>query len=155
VGDAELLGLLRTACKRHRELTVEAMRGRGVDRHMLGLRLLGLLAGKDAHPLFQHRAWQEPFLLSTSQTPLVQEPSSALNVPMDLSMGGAFGPVCEGGVGVPYFVLPSCMYWNISANGDPDGAPEDTPSARALRFGALVRETLQHLHAAGAAEARL
>lgn len=51
----------------------KAMAMKGVDRHMMGLKLAAVLSGKAPHPFFASPGCSLTWQLSTSQTPLVQE----------------------------------------------------------------------------------
>lgn len=142
----DLVAKLRAACTRHRELTADAMAGRGVDRHMLGMRLAGLMTGRPAADLWGTAAWQAPFELSTSQTPLVQEHVARIKSPEQVSFGGGFGPVCAGGVGVSYFIMGPALYFHVSANGEADPTDEAASArGRVERFQRALRHTLQHV----------
>jgi carnitine O-acetyltransferase len=80
--------LLRKAVEWHTHQTREAMRGRGVDRHLLGLRLLAIEAGMELPALFKDPAYQFGWRLSTSQVPT--RSGSSLG----------FGPVTTDGYGI-------------------------------------------------------
>jgi hypothetical protein len=122
---SELTALLRTAASHHSALTRAAMRGQGVDRHMLGLKLAAVTTGRKVPPFFSDPATHagDKFELSTSQPPLAQEmlQKGAPNFTPDLrwgeqlGMGGGFGPTASPGVGVSYHILPDSVYLHMSA----------------------------------------
>uniref|UniRef100_A0A1I8FMV8 Carn_acyltransf domain-containing protein n=1 Tax=Macrostomum lignano TaxID=282301 RepID=A0A1I8FMV8_9PLAT len=61
----------RVACQAHSLLTAQAVAGQGIDRHLLGLRLIAKEHGLPQHPLFDSGAFRraQHFQLSTSQVP--------------------------------------------------------------------------------------
>jgi len=84
-----------------------------------------------------------------------------LELPACASLGGGFGPTAVPGIGVSYFILPSTLYFHVSATA-PDAddgdalsklAPMyravarsgsvDAPQRLAVAFAGLVRESLQ------------
>lgn len=124
-----LMQLFQAACKRHKVISTEAGLGQGVDRHFMAMQIAAMSgAGAAAgvgpqHPdlaLLYSRAAQLPFELSTSQTPLVAE-NYGLELPACASLGGGFGPTAVPGIGVSYFVLPTTLYFHVSATAPPAG----------------------------------
>jgi len=107
---------------------------------------LGLLAS---------RALSLPFQLSTSQTPLVAE-NVGLSLPTSASIGGGFGPTARPGIGVSYFVLPTTLYFHVSASApasqqeamqlEPslrkDAMKPGSPQFLARKFAELVQDSL-------------
>jgi hypothetical protein len=69
----ELGALLRRAGAAHSRLAKQAAQMEGVDRHLLGLRLVALTNGLETPPLFLQQGWLTDFRLTTSQSPIVQE----------------------------------------------------------------------------------
>jgi len=99
--DAERLKLLQAAVKRHVRLMRAATNGDGVDRHLLGLRVLA--AGTGQMPsLFTDKAYQLKYKLSTSQTPATS------------MLGGGFAPLCLDGYGLSYVVAEDRLWFHIS-----------------------------------------
>ncbi|CAE7256278.1 Cpt1b [Symbiodinium sp. KB8] len=93
---------LQRAVKRHSALTRAAMRGEGVDRHVLGLKLAALTTGT-ALPAF----------FTSPET--------------HVSLGGGFGAITDPGVGVAYFIQPEAMYFHIATrSGLKEGAQHIT-----------------------------
>lgn len=134
---ASLLEALSASCTAHKAVTGRAMRGQGVDRHMLALRVLDQLRVDSASEptelsaLWRSPAWMLEYELSTSQTPLVQEFRAALPDTSCLSLGGGFGPSCPGGVGVSYFLLDKFLYYHCSSSRTADAEAEcGAPGAR-------------------------
>jgi hypothetical protein len=68
----QLRAQLVDSAKTHNALTLDALAGQGVDRHMMGLRLMALTSGKPLPEVFRHPAFALEFKLSTSQPPLAQ-----------------------------------------------------------------------------------
>eukprot|EP00731_Ephydatia_muelleri_P002535 Em0001g2535a len=96
--------LLKTAIEYQCDYKMKAMRGLGVDRHLLGLYILA--KGLDMKPmpkLFEDKAFQFTFKLSTSQTP-TQLTKRKFKVP-NICPGGGFGTVDKEGYGVSYIVM--------------------------------------------------
>lgn len=89
--------LLKAASQAHTKYTIEAMSGKGIDRHLLGLKVAYSLPGDkmERHPLFSHPAMLEStrFRLSTSSL------SSGSNY-----NGTGFGAVEPDGYGINYCV---------------------------------------------------
>ena len=69
----KLKELLKASTRVHSVVSRDAAYGRGVDRHFLGLKLASILSGGSMPELFADKAAQLEYMLSTSQTPLVQE----------------------------------------------------------------------------------
>mmetsp|Transcript_5872 Transcript_5872/g.14085 ORF Transcript_5872/g.14085 Transcript_5872/m.14085 type:complete len:709 (+) Transcript_5872:140-2266(+) len=133
---------LREACKAHSNQAREAGLGQGCDRHLLALKLQAVTTGEPSPALFNTAAWQLPFTISTSQTPLAQ--LHPTETPFHLSGGGGFGPVATPGVGVSYFLQKDRVYVHCSARTP----PEATPAANeAARFLGLLRTAFTDLSA--------
>jgi carnitine O-acetyltransferase len=163
-----LLQAVRVSCAAHKQVTARAMRGQGVDRHLLALRVLdqlhvdrpGSSPEEQLSALWRSPAWMLEYELSTSQTPLVQEFRAALPDTTCLALGGGFGPSCAGGVGVSYFLLDKFLYFHCSSNRTADSmavcgapairtcdisAPEGSPMAHAKAFSDAVTAVLLDL----------
>lgn len=105
--------LLRAALDAHRAYRMSAMRGRGCDRHLFGLLVEAMLSGADVE-LFRTTAWNLPFELSTSQSPVRQ---TAAWRPETSSRGVGFLPLSQTGYGVSYaFVGDERTYLLVSAS---------------------------------------
>jgi len=123
----DITALARKSASTHSALTRAAMRGEGVDRHVLGLKLAALTTGTKLPGFFcdpeTHAG--DSYELSTSQSPLAQELlvkgsrtyKPDLKWEVDLGMGGGFGPTANPGVGVSYHILPGAVYFHVSARG--------------------------------------
>lgn len=95
--------LLKEAIKYQERYKFEAMRGMGIDRHLFGLYVIAKWLNVDPLPrLFQDKAFQMQFQLSTSQTPV--QFVFPCNVEK-CSVAGGFGTVVEDGYGVSYLVV--------------------------------------------------
>ncbi|XP_039309848.1 carnitine O-palmitoyltransferase 1, liver isoform-like isoform X1 [Solenopsis invicta] len=97
----ERVKLLMDAVKRHQKNYLDAMCGKGIDRHLFGLYVVSKYLEIDSP--FLKEVLSEPWLLSTSQTP--QGLSLLVDFkkhPNCLSFGGGFGPATDDGYGVSY-----------------------------------------------------
>lgn len=106
-------GLFKKAIDYQCQYKLEAMRGLGVDRHLLGLYILAKGMGLNPMPkIFTDKAFQLPYTLSTSQTP-----TKFVNhdwKPSISSIGGGFGTVMENGYGVSYIPInDETLYFNV------------------------------------------
>ncbi|KAK2145778.1 hypothetical protein LSH36_658g01036 [Paralvinella palmiformis] len=108
---SEKVQKLRDAVMAHRKYTDEVIKGQGIDRHFLGLKLIALENGIDlpkllTDPVFESSCyWQ----LSTSQVPTKSE-----NIL-------CFAPVVPDGYGVCYNPMEKSMLFAVSAwNSCPD-----------------------------------
>lgn len=110
------LALLRSATTEHLRRTQQAVLGKGIDRHLLGLKLtLEGRAGpvrmsdedrETAEAFFGHPMCTMPWHISTSQTPLCQEYGEGSLAASRRALGGGFGPPEGSHFGVSYFLLP-------------------------------------------------
>ncbi|CAK4656326.1 hypothetical protein LEN26_015232 [Aphanomyces euteiches] len=89
---AEKAAALRTAVKKHSELTKNGVMGQGCDRHLFGLRMMATIQGQELPELFNlpTAAIMNRIILSTSTL-------SSPNLD-----GGSFGPVNEDCYGIGY-----------------------------------------------------
>ncbi|CAK8673643.1 unnamed protein product [Clavelina lepadiformis] len=89
---SDLAQKLRDAIAAHKHFTIDAINGKGIDRHLLGLKLTAIKSGKEVPDLFLDDTYKRAmsFNLSTSQVPCQA----------DLSM--AFGPAVAEGYGICY-----------------------------------------------------
>jgi len=102
--DSERLKLLQNAVKKHTRTMRAATNGDGVDRHLLGLKILAVGSGMDPLPaIFTDKAYQFDFTLSTSQTPAVG------------TLGGGFSPLAQDGYGVSYVVTEDRLWFHIAS----------------------------------------
>lgn len=98
---------LRASVKQCVRFMREATNGDGIDRHLMGLKILALGAGLPLPAIFADKAYQLPFQLSTSQTTAYA------------SLGGGFFPICGGpngpqGVGASYVVCETRLLFHIT-----------------------------------------
>lgn len=99
----EKVRLLRDACKKHQASYVDAMCGRGVDRHFFCLYVMSKYLKLDSS--FLQEVMSEPWRLSTSQTPMGQAAKiDYKKIPGFLNPGAGFGPVTYDGYSVSYIV---------------------------------------------------
>ncbi|XP_037036694.1 carnitine O-palmitoyltransferase 1, liver isoform-like [Bradysia coprophila] len=111
----ERVKLLRIACKQHQAGYIDAMCGRGIDRHLFALYVVSKYLEIDSP--FLKDVINEPWRLSTSQTPHGQTPKIDLKkYPQLLGPGGGFGPVARDGYGVSYIISSeNDIYFHISS----------------------------------------
>eukprot|EP00058_Branchiostoma_floridae_P008199 XP_002593687.1 hypothetical protein BRAFLDRAFT_107668 [Branchiostoma floridae] len=102
---SEKVALLRRAVEGHKKYAQETVSGQGIDRHLLGLKLIAVEAGLDVPDLFVDSTYQQAmhFKLSTSQVPSKYD--SLL----------CFGPVVPDGYGVCYNPAQDHLNFCISA----------------------------------------
>jgi len=99
------LKLLRIASKAHVEYMKKATNGFGVDRHLLGLKLLTIENGEKLHDIFL-----DPYFSISSYW---NQSTSQLKLNHLLFTG--FGPVVEDGYGVCYSIRKDCVRTSITA----------------------------------------
>jgi carnitine O-acetyltransferase len=99
---------LEKACKSHTEYGKDAINGYGVDRLLLGLRLIGKENNIEEHPIFNDIAYirSTHWTLSTSQMS-----SDGFHV--------GFGPVVDDGFGICYCIRNHMMFFTISSHSNP------------------------------------
>lgn len=99
----ERVKLLGEACDRHQKGYLDAMCGRGVDRHLFCLYVVSKYL--EVESPFLKQAISEPWRLSTSQTPHGQTARIDLKKNPGLTTaGGGFGPVSFDGYSVSYII---------------------------------------------------
>ncbi|KAI0775213.1 acyltransferase ChoActase/COT/CPT [Trametes elegans] len=98
------LALLRRAVQTHSQLTREAATGRGIDRHLLGLRLM--LSPGESHPLFEDE------LFTRSQTWKLS--TSGLSAGYQFR-GTGFGASYHDGYGINYMPAPEVVRFGIES----------------------------------------
>jgi len=101
--DNERLKLLQNAVKKQTRIMRAATNGDGIDRHLLGLRILAVGSGMPLPEIFADKAYQLEFKLSTSQTPATG------------TLGGGFSPIAQDGYGVSYVVNEDRLWFHISS----------------------------------------
>mmetsp|Transcript_59765 Transcript_59765/g.124899 ORF Transcript_59765/g.124899 Transcript_59765/m.124899 type:complete len:193 (+) Transcript_59765:2194-2772(+) len=97
------IAAMRKATDRHQDVSRDASCGKGVDRHLFALYVVGMGLGKDIK--FLKEALSIPWRLSTSQIP--QRQTEGILDKIDESMvspSGGFGPVADDGYGVSYMI---------------------------------------------------
>lgn len=132
---------LRAATDEHASRTREASDGVGVDRHLLGLKLIAEAEGVSPLPaLFEEPAFKQGWVLSTSQ----------IAVRHGIVIG--FGPVCEDGYGVGYCIKPDRIYMCVTANYS---APQTDAARLAAALDRALAEMRAMLDAAAGLKVRL
>lgn len=123
----QCLKKFREAGSNHVTMCLNAMVGRGIDRHLFGLYVVCSYLGLQSS--FLKKAFAMPWGLSTSQTPTNQleyitkrDKEYKIVCP-----GGGFGPVDPNGYGVSYTIMGDKLIdFHVSSNVD----AESTDSAR-------------------------
>lgn len=101
----EKIQKLRMATEEHGLRSRDACNGEGVDRHLLGLKLIAAEQGISPLPkLLEAPVFKQGWVLSTSQVP-----------GRHYTVLG-FGPVCEEGYGIGYGIKPDWIYLHVTAN---------------------------------------
>jgi carnitine O-acetyltransferase len=100
--------LLRKACGAHLKYISEAQAAEGIDRHLLGLRLM-LGGNAQKYPLFSHEGYSRSggsahFILSSSNNSYIANDGA-----------GGFGSVVHDGYGVCYMVRPDFTQCTIES----------------------------------------
>jgi len=97
--------LLQKAVGSHKEYTNMVMNGKGIDRHLLGLKLIALEERTTLPKLFSSAAYNRlfQFQISTSQVPTRH----------DLRMG--FGPATKDGYAICYNPKQTKLLFSITA----------------------------------------
>ncbi|GFY42836.1 carnitine O-palmitoyltransferase 1, liver isoform [Trichonephila inaurata madagascariensis] len=130
------LALLQRACQKHQESYINAMCGKGVDRHIFCLYVLS--KHLDVKSPFLKEVLGEPWRLSTSQTP--HNHAGILDTkkfPEYVCLGGGFGPVANDGYGVSYDIASEdVMFFHISSK-------RISPETDTSRFIGLLEKSLQ------------
>ena len=120
---------LRAACDAHIQYIVEGQKGKGVDRHLLGLRV-ALPDAKPAalfsDPLFLRSGTTGAFVLSTSNNSYINRP-----------FGGLFGCGVPDGFGVCYIPAADEVTLCIESKRSSSVTRGDS-----LRFGMMVNDAL-------------
>ncbi|PVD21630.1 hypothetical protein C0Q70_17429 [Pomacea canaliculata] len=103
--DKVKVALLKEAVKAHRKYTDEAVKGQGVDRHLLGLKLAALENGYDVPELYLDTSFKEStyYKLSTSQ------------VGAKHNMVMLFGPAVPDGYGLCYNPQDTKIFFSVTS----------------------------------------
>jgi len=115
----EVLAQFRAATTNHVKMNLNAMVGKGIDRHLFGLYVICSYLGLESS--FLKKAFSMPWGLSTSQTPTTQlaDITKADKEYSIICPGGGFGPVDKNGYGVSYTIMAdSLVNFHVSCNFD-------------------------------------
>ncbi|XP_065068504.1 carnitine O-acetyltransferase-like isoform X2 [Rhopilema esculentum] len=120
--------LFMKAVAGHAKYTKEAINGQGVDRHLLGLKLICMESGMKIPEIFRDKAYNYSlhFKLSTSQVPS----------PHDTVL--CFGPVVPDGYGVCYNPLEKQLNFAVAAFNS-------NPETNAGRFGESLKQSFDDI----------
>lgn len=131
LSDAEKMEFLRAAFTEHGKRGKEASAGQGVDRHLLGLRLIAAEMGiRELPRLFNEEVYKRGWELSTAQ------------LPMKIGFVNHFGPVCPDGYGIGYVIKDDHININITSF-------RSHPKTDSSSFAAAVSQALRDLRALG------
>lgn len=126
---ARKIELLRAALEIHGERGKLAAQGQGVDRHLLGLKLLagetGVTEGLD---LYAQEIWGRPWELSTAQLPM-----SGLWV-------NSFGPQAPNGYGIGYVIRGHSVTCNVTSW-------RSHPETQSKRFADAIAQAMRDMRA--------
>ncbi|CAF0926282.1 unnamed protein product [Adineta steineri] len=153
VTKAERIKLLRIACDYHQQQYRDAMTGKGIDRHLFCLYVISKFLGLDSP--FLQQVLQEPWKLSTSQTPtlyddkrlaklVAEKPEVAEKIGWSqfkgvVGAGGGFGPVAADGYGVSYIITSEdLIFFHISST-------KSSPETDSRRFGQRIYQAMQDM----------
>ncbi|KAH9850370.1 acyltransferase ChoActase/COT/CPT [Lenzites betulinus] len=125
------LALLRRALQTHTQLTREAATGRGIDRHLLGLRLMLRADAGERHALFEDELFtrSQEWKLSTS----------GLSAGYQFR-GTGFGTLYEDGYGVNYMPAPDIIRFGIESK-------HSCPETSTQLFKIAIHDALEDMRA--------
>mmetsp|Transcript_35190 Transcript_35190/g.80282 ORF Transcript_35190/g.80282 Transcript_35190/m.80282 type:complete len:822 (+) Transcript_35190:17-2482(+) len=134
---------LHAAADRHTRKSRDAMSGRGCDRHLFALYVMGRgLEVPEDSLAFLKNALSLPWTLSSSQIPSQQCPERWPKWEgVDLAApSGGFGPVSDNGYGVSYMVWEKHLFFHVSCKVSSDKT--DSPT-----FVRYIKEALRDIRA--------
>ncbi|GAU97629.1 hypothetical protein RvY_08895 [Ramazzottius varieornatus] len=136
----ERIRLLRKACEVHQNSYLDAMCGKGIDRHLFCLYVVSKYL--EVESPFLGEVLSEPWRLSTSQTPQTQTGRTDVTKrPEEISPGGGFGPVADDGYGVSYIISgENVLFFHISSKKSSTQTSSD-------RFRKAIRQALLDIRA--------
>lgn len=128
--------LLQRACDKHQLSYLNAMCGKGIDRHIFCLYVLS--KHLEVESPFLKEVLGEPWRLSTSQTPHNQAGIlDTRKYPEYVCLGGGFGPVADDGYGVSYDIASEdVMFFHVSSK-------RTSPETDTKRFIDCIEKALQ------------
>ncbi|CAG9802922.1 unnamed protein product [Chironomus riparius] len=111
----ERIRLLKEACNKHQTGYLDSMTGKGIDRHLFCFYIISKYL--ELNSPFLDRIFNEPWRLTTSQTPMGQTPKTDLNkFPQLVSASGGFGPVAYDGYAVSYIIVrDDLIFFHVSS----------------------------------------
>ena len=115
VSKEERIRLLKEACNKHQKGYLDSMTGKGIDRHLFCFYIISKYL--ELNSPFLDRIFNEPWRLTTSQTPMGQTPKTDLNkFPQLISASGGFGPVAYDGYAVSYIIVrDDLIFFHVSS----------------------------------------
>jgi carnitine O-palmitoyltransferase 1, liver isoform len=136
--------LLQVACNKHQQLYLEAMTGKGIDRHLFCLYIVSKYLNIETP--FLDRVFNEPWRLSTSQTPLGQTPKTNLNKYEKIySASGGFGPVSNDGYAVSYiFLRDEFLFFHVSSKKSSRATNTDRFSKHIIRAMSDIKQLFEN-----------
>uniref|UniRef100_A0A4D5R9U8 Carnitine O-acetyltransferase n=1 Tax=Scolopendra viridis TaxID=118503 RepID=A0A4D5R9U8_SCOVI len=120
---------IKTAINSHKQFVVDAVNGHGIDRHLLGLKLVAIENGLDVPRLFLDTGYirSSHFRISTSQV------AAKCNALM------CYGPLVPDGYGCCYNPRANDMNFGISACNS-------SPETQAVKFREALEKSLTDMH---------
>ncbi|KAG1659481.1 Carnitine O-palmitoyltransferase 1, liver isoform [Nymphon striatum] len=133
----ECKSIFRKACDLHQFASQEAMAGKGIDRHLFCLYVIGSYLDADSPFLkeFIGGRWK----LSTSQTPHGQTIKMKIHEADCISAGGGFGPVADDGYGVSYIIAgEDAVFFHVSSK-------KSMTNTNSIRFVKAIEKALSDI----------
>ena len=130
----EKIAAARAAFDKHGQIAAEASNAQGVDRHLLGLKLIAAELGEEPAELFNQEIFTRGWELSTAQ------------IPVKSMMQNTFGPVMFEGYGIGYVVRNEEMSCSVVCHAS-------CPETSAKSFAQTIRAAMEDLRELLATEA--
>ncbi|KAL3281380.1 hypothetical protein HHI36_004590 [Cryptolaemus montrouzieri] len=127
--DAKKVSALRDAITAHKNYTIEALNGFGVDRHLLGLKLASKELGKELPELYKDIAFSRSSQMRLSTSQVATKCSGVM----------AYGPLVPNGYGCCYNPRPKDIFFALSCF-------EDNPETNITTFKNALENSLIDMH---------
>lgn len=127
--DSDKVDALKAAINSHKKYTVEALNGYGVDRHLLGLKLMALERGEEIHPLYSDPGYVRSAHMRISTSQVATKCDGFM----------CYGPLVPDGYGCCYNPRTNDMNFAVSA------FVED-PGTSAAKFRETLENSLLDMH---------
>jgi len=128
ISNSNKLQLLQKALKSHLHYMGDATKGKGCDRHLMGMKILALQEGTKMPAIFTNKAYSDSlnYRLSTS------------NIGGYNFYWGGFGNVVPDGYGVCYRPRDDLIYFTIVCR-------HSCPTTNSLKLGAAITQSLREM----------